>query len=253
MEDESIIRDIIDDTRDGEDEPRRIEIVLTLDVTNEDRVRRIGAERLSEAGHAGLIEDLQSEDLSRLAWETLLKARPGDVALEDMGIRMVDMAFVEDGPDHWDSASTERDGFWFRHMPETDVDALFSDEKDLLKIVRERDGFWLGEDGTPGQSRYTTLAAAKSAGDRIWDRADAEQADLVLKDAGLDPSQWTFHQGAGIRFVRSDGASVEADADGLDDEQRWHAFLHRSHGTDAINEDPVDDVAAALALLPPLK
>lgn len=253
MEDESIIRDIIDDTRDGGDEPRRIEIVLVLDVTNEDRVRRIGAERLSDAGHAGPIEDLQSKDLSALAWETLLAPLGGDLTLEDMGIRIVDKALVEDGPDLWDSASTERDGFWFRHMPETDVDGLFSEEKDLLKIVREKDGFWLGEDGVPGQSRYTTLAAAKSAGDRIWDRAEAEQAGLVLKDAGLDPEQWTFHQGAGIRFVRSDGASVEADADGLDDEQRWHAYLQHSHGTDAINEDPVDDVAAALALLPPLK
>jgi hypothetical protein len=252
MEDRSIIRDIIADTRDGEDEPRRIEIVVTIDVTNEDRVRRIGAERLSEAGHAGRIEDIQSKHLSELAWRTLLAERPEGQSLEDMGIRIVGTTLVEDGPDLWDSASTDQDGFWFRHMPETDVDGLFSEEKDLLKIVREKDGFWLGEDGLPGQSRYTTLAAAKSAGDRIWDRADAEQAGLVLKDAGLDPTKWTFHRGASIRFVRSDGASVEADADGFDDKQRWHAFLCRSHGTDAINEDPVDDVATALALLPPL-
>lgn len=241
------------ETKDGEDEPCRIEIGLTIDVVNEDRVRLIGAELLARSGRPGPIEALRSLPLSELAFEVLVSGRAAGLVPDDLGLRIAETLCPKDPADLWDSATDDRDGFWFRHMPETDVDGLFSEEKDLMTITREKDGFWLGEESVVGQSRYATLTAAKSAGDRIWNAADAAQAGSILKDAGLDPTEWTFHQGAGIRFVRSDGASVEADADGLGDEQRWHAFLCRSHGTDAINEDPTDNVGKALALLPPLK
>jgi hypothetical protein len=245
-------RAIIEDTKDGAGVARRVEIVLVLDILNEDRLRRIAAERMSRSGFDGRLEDLQSLDLSRLAYEALLGSSPDDLSPLDMGVEIVDAGCPKDEADLWDSASTENDGFWFRHLPETTVDELFQEEREMLKIVRENDGFWLSEQGRIGESRYTTLAAAKSAGNRICDEAYESQEAEILNDAGLDPAQWTFKSGSGMRFIRTDGASVEADADGFQEGQAWHAYPMRSHGTDAINDDPVGSVSEAVALLSPI-
>jgi hypothetical protein len=247
-------RAIIEDTKDGEDSPRRIEIVLVLDVLNEDRVRRLAAARMIESGFAGREEDIQSMDLSHLAYQALLGSAPDAIAPIDMGIEIVEAKCPPDGPDLWDSASTENDGFWFRQMPETTVDELFSEEHDLVRIVREHDGFWLGEEGRMGEGRYTTLAAAKSAGDRICREAYDAQPAMMVENAGLRAEDWTFsfEQGT-IRFTRSDGACVETSADGMDERQAWYACLSDAPQQDPINDEPVDALADAIALLPPIK
>jgi len=247
-------RAIIEDTKDGEDSPRRIEINLVIDVLNEDRVRRLAAARMMESGFDGREEDLQSMDLSQLAYQLLVGSAPDALAPLDMGIEIVEAKCPPDGPDLWDSASTERDGFWFRHMPETTVDELFSEEHDIVKIVRERDGFWMSEQGRVGESRYATLAAAKSAGDRICREAYDAQPAMMIENSGLDQKDWTFEYEQGtIRFVRSDGASVEAVADGSDDTQAWHAHLPPPAQEDPINDEPVGTLAEAIDLLPPIK
>lgn len=247
-------RAIIEDTRDGEDTPRRVEIVLVLDVVNEDRLRRIAAMRMMEAGSMGPEQELQSMDLSELAYQALIGSAPDGMTPLDMGIGNIDAKCQPDGPDLWDSASTERDGFWFRQLPETTVDELFGDEHDLIKIVREKDGYWMSKQGSVGESRYTTLAAAKSAGDRACQEAYDAQPAMMVEDAGLDAKDWTFEYERGtIRFVRSDGACVEAVADGMGDEQAWNAHLPPPAQEDPINDEPVGTLQEALDLLPPIK
>jgi hypothetical protein len=131
--------------------------------------------------------------------------------------------------DLWDDAGP----FLYRHMPEGSLSAFFTEERDMIQITRESDGWWLSETGTQGASRYDTLEAAKAAGDEAIAEAEAALDGRLLAEAGLDPESWTVRYDDGIQFEsRVGGLWIAADADGMSSRQSWS--LH--DGDDAVLE-----------------
>lgn len=244
---------ILQDTVDGAGEPRRIEIVLVVDIHNEDRIRRLGAQRMVDNGFAGAIEDAQSSDLCELTYELLAAGSADDLSPIDMGFEIVEARSESDDLDQWDCAGTGDDALWHLEMPETTLQGLFSEEHDMLRIVREHGDYWLGQDGVAGQSRFTTLSAAKSAGSLIWKKADDSQERVLLEEAGLDPAIWSIEWHDGLRFVRDDGIVIEADLDGRPGVQKWYAHDDRGEYPNQLNDEPLATIAEAIALLPPIQ
>jgi len=144
------------------------------------------------------------------------------------------------GIDMWDDAGP----FEYRFLPESSLDAFFTEERDMLTITPERGRFWLGETGVAGQAPYDTLAEAKAAGDEQIAGLEAEQDGKLLKEAGLDPADWRVTYRDGLRFERIDGTAGII-ADDQAPRQRWDAY--------GLGDDPVatgvKSVAEALAAI----
>lgn len=144
-------------------------------------------------------------------------------------------------PDLWDDAGP----FVYRILPETCLDAFFSEEREMLMITQERGTFWLGETRVAGQSSYPTLAEAKAAGDEQIEKMEARQDAMLLAAAGMDPSEWRVTHKDGLTLERIDGkAAIVADTSAQ--RQRWDAY--------AAGDDPVaTDLASVAAALDALK
>lgn len=143
-------------------------------------------------------------------------------------------------PDLWDDAGP----FVYRILPETCLDAFFSEEREMLMITQERDMFWLGETRVAGQTPYPTLADAKAAGDEQIEGMEARQDAALLAEAGLDPSEWRVTYKDGLTLERIDRtAAIVADTSAQ--RQRWDAY---ATGDDPVATD-LASVAAALAAL----
>lgn len=142
--------------------------------------------------------------------------------------------------DMWDDAGP----FVYRNLPESCLSAFFTEERDLLQISKEKDGYWLQDARRPGSSRYDTLSEAKAAGDEEIAEAQCRQDARLLTEAALDKTQWTVSYEDGLRFENaSNGLSIVAEIDGVSTSQSWYLF----HGDEAIVSDARDVSAVVTA------
>lgn len=136
--------------------------------------------------------------------------------------------------DMWDDTGA----FEYRILPESGLDAFFTEERDMLMITHELGSHWLGETRVAGQTPYDTLAEAKAAGDEQIAELEAKQDAELLKEAGLDAAEWRISYRDGLRLERIDGtAGIVADENA--GRQRWDAY-----GQD---DDPVATGVATVA------
>jgi hypothetical protein len=106
-----------------------------------------------------------------------------------------------DTMDLWDDAGP----FLYRHMPESGLAAFFTEERDMLQINQESDGYWLSDSANQGADRYDTLAEAKASGDEQIATAQAGLDARLLAEAGLPAESWTVSYQDGLRFEQKDG------------------------------------------------
>jgi len=120
--------------------------------------------------------------------------------------------------DLWDDAGA----FLYRHMPESGLAAFFSEERDMLQISRESDGYWLSDSAAQGAGRYDSLEEAKAAGDEQIAEAERNLDARLLAEAGLPSEEWTVSYEDGLRFEQKDGPLwIAANADGMGTRQSW--------------------------------
>jgi len=104
--------------------------------------------------------------------------------------------------DLWDNAGP----FLYRHMPENGLAAFFTEERDMLQINEDGDGYWLSDSGRQGAHRHDTLADAKASGDEQIAAAESTLDARLLAEAGLPAESWTVSYQDGLRFEQKDGA-----------------------------------------------
>jgi len=114
--------------------------------------------------------------------------------------------------DEWDEFAPRR---LHRPLPAMSLTEAISGERESVYITGEpgKDGdgivWWLSEPGIQGQSSFSALLEAKKAGDEIVTAAYAKQSDEIVKDAGLEPTQWRFVDREGVYFHnRTDESTV---------------------------------------------
>lgn len=103
--------------------------------------------------------------------------------------------------DMWDDAGP----FLYRHMPESGIAAFFTEERDMLQINKESDGYWLSDSRSQGADRYDTLAEAKASGDEQIAAAENTLNARLLAEAGLPAESWTVSYQDGLRFEQKEG------------------------------------------------
>jgi len=147
-----------------------------------------------------------------------------------------------DTVDLWDDAGP----FLYRHMPEGGLAAFFSEERDMLQINRESDGYWLSNSAAQGASRYDSVQEAKVAGDVQIAEAEAGLDARLLAEAGLSADDWTVSYEDGPRFEQNDGPLwIIANADGMRARQSWDLMS----GDDLLLSD-ARDMATVVAAMP---
>lgn len=147
-----------------------------------------------------------------------------------------------DGLDLWDDAGP----FLYRHMPEAGLAAFFSEERDMLQINRETDGYWLSDSSAQGADRYDSLDAAKAAGDEQISQAEAGLDAKLLSEAGLSPDAWTVSYEDGLRFEQKAGPLwITANTEGMSARQSWDLMS----GDDVIVSN-ARDIATIVAAMP---
>lgn len=144
--------------------------------------------------------------------------------------------------DLWDDAGP----FLYRHMPENCLASFFTEERDMIQITPEGDGYWLSESRTQGADRYDTVEEAKKVGDALISSAEDALDAILLAEAGLSPESWTISYEAGLRFTQTDGPLwVTANDDVAAGRQSWDL----GSGDNVLICD-ANDIASALAALP---
>lgn len=137
-------------------------------------------------------------------------------------------------PDLWEDTGA----FHYRHLPEGNLDAFFTEERDMLTISFDLGKWWMGETGTVGQMPYNTLEEAKAAGDEQIDDLESKQDAALLHEAGLDPKEWKITYQEGVRFDRIDGTAGIYAVD-QEDSQCWDVY--------ARTDDPIATDVSTIA------
>lgn len=147
-----------------------------------------------------------------------------------------------DDMDLWDDAGP----FLYRNMPESGIDAFFTEERDMLQITRESDGYWLNDSGRQGADRYDTVAEAKTSGDERITAAENVLDARLLAEAGLPAESWKVSYQDGLRFERQEGGlCIVANGHNTDTRQSWDLIA----GDETLLAD-APDIAAVLAAMP---
>lgn len=146
-----------------------------------------------------------------------------------------------DTVDLWDDTGA----FEYRHLPESRIGDFFTEERDMLQITHERDGFWLTSSRESGATRYGALDEAKATGDEEIRQAEAARDGLLLREAGLDAATWKVTYEYGLCFEQKDGPLwIWGNADGMSTKLAWDL----NEGDDSIvlkGSDLATVVAAA--------
>ncbi len=74
---------------DGDDEGQTVVLTMTLNVLDEDLLRRTAAERMVESGYGGKVEDHMSLPLDRLAYEAIFASNPDPMSSIQMGFEVI--------------------------------------------------------------------------------------------------------------------------------------------------------------------
>jgi len=144
--------------------------------------------------------------------------------------------------DLWDDAGP----FLYRHMPESGIAAFFTEERDMLQINEESDGYWLSNSGSQGADRYDTLAEAKASGDEQIAAAENTLDARLLAEAGLPAESWKVSYQDGLCFERQEGGlCIVANGHDTDTRQSWDLIA----GDETLLSD-APDIAAVLAAMP---
>lgn len=121
-------------------------------------------------------------------------------------------------PDEWEDTGA----FWYRKLGAATFDQVLSDELDIIKITRERGGFWLNRGDYRGEDLFSTLDAAKVAGNILADISIDHESDRIVKSMGLDAELWRLVNDQNPRFelIANPDTTVAPTGDG-----RWTASL----------------------------
>lgn len=96
--------------------------------------------------------------------------------------------------------------FLYQNMPENDLSAFFTEERDMLRISHDMNKWWVAEDGRAGEDPHETLAQAKADGDARLAAAFEQQEAVLMAEAGLDPASWALDLTNGISFRETGGS-----------------------------------------------
>ena len=126
-----------------------------------------------------------------------------------------------DNLDQWDDTGA----FHYRQIPEPNLAAFFNEERSILTITKEKDGWWLNNPEAMGEDLYPTLDEAKAAGDEIIKAGEDGLELRLLTEAGLSTENWKVDLSDGLTFKHlSKPIEIVANTENSGGTQSWSLF-----------------------------